>query len=254
MCISSWTHLLASTVHCGTTPSCRVLSAIPTKPGRRATRGRLGGDFPPGVGAAGAAHSFSQRLGAAVGVVHAARRATVRSVPPQRRVIGTQPKRSWPPPLVRTCEKGREGRKGRPTSLIACKPGSEIRLRFATMSGASARSLEKGEACPPRAVGLISATPGRGSGGAAPEPSLPEGPLPRGTGSGCSTRDLSRPARGRREAEGPRGSPGHHRLRFSPVGSAPPGPVPEGLIRLYSMRFCPFAQRTRLVLKAKGIR
>lgn len=36
-------------------------------------------------------------------------------------------------------------------------------------------------------------------------------------------------------------------------GSAPPGPVPEGLIRLYSMRFCPFAQRTRLVLKAKGI-
>ncbi|XP_066211294.1 glutathione S-transferase omega-1 [Saccopteryx leptura] len=37
-------------------------------------------------------------------------------------------------------------------------------------------------------------------------------------------------------------------------GSAPPGPVPEGLIRLYSMRFCPFAERTRLVLKAKGIR
>nr|KAF6456295.1 glutathione S-transferase omega 1 [Rousettus aegyptiacus] len=37
-------------------------------------------------------------------------------------------------------------------------------------------------------------------------------------------------------------------------GSAPPGPVPEGVIRLYSMRFCPFAQRTRLVLKAKGIR
>ncbi|ELK04976.1 glutathione S-transferase omega-1 [Pteropus alecto] len=37
-------------------------------------------------------------------------------------------------------------------------------------------------------------------------------------------------------------------------GSAPPGPVPEGLIRLYSMRFCPYAQRTRLVLKAKGIR
>lgn len=36
-------------------------------------------------------------------------------------------------------------------------------------------------------------------------------------------------------------------------GSAPPGPVPEGLIRLYSMRFCPFAERTRLVLKAKGI-
>ncbi|XP_037660504.1 glutathione S-transferase omega-1 [Choloepus didactylus] len=37
-------------------------------------------------------------------------------------------------------------------------------------------------------------------------------------------------------------------------GSAPPGPVPEGLIRIYSMRFCPFAQRTLLVLKAKGIR
>ncbi|VTJ92161.1 Hypothetical predicted protein, partial [Marmota monax] len=36
-------------------------------------------------------------------------------------------------------------------------------------------------------------------------------------------------------------------------GSAPPGPVPEGLIRVYSMRFCPFAQRTLLVLKAKGI-
>uniref|UniRef100_H0XEI7 Glutathione S-transferase omega n=1 Tax=Otolemur garnettii TaxID=30611 RepID=H0XEI7_OTOGA len=37
-------------------------------------------------------------------------------------------------------------------------------------------------------------------------------------------------------------------------GSAPPGPVPEGLIRIYSMRFCPFAKRTLLVLKAKGIR
>ncbi|XP_053439154.1 glutathione S-transferase omega-1 [Nycticebus coucang] len=37
-------------------------------------------------------------------------------------------------------------------------------------------------------------------------------------------------------------------------GSAPPGPVPEGLIRVYSMRFCPFAKRTLLVLKAKGIR
>ncbi|NXC44607.1 GSTO1 transferase, partial [Penelope pileata] len=36
-------------------------------------------------------------------------------------------------------------------------------------------------------------------------------------------------------------------------GSAAPGPVPEGLIRLYSMRFCPFVQRTRLVLRAKGI-
>ncbi|KAG9337966.1 hypothetical protein JZ751_027303 [Albula glossodonta] len=37
-------------------------------------------------------------------------------------------------------------------------------------------------------------------------------------------------------------------------GSATPGPVPKGQIRLYSMRFCPFAQRTRLVLHAKGIK
>ncbi|XP_018424569.1 PREDICTED: glutathione S-transferase omega-1-like [Nanorana parkeri] len=37
-------------------------------------------------------------------------------------------------------------------------------------------------------------------------------------------------------------------------GSAAPGPVPQGLIRLYSMRFCPFAQRARLVLVAKGIK
>ncbi|XP_021569625.1 glutathione S-transferase omega-1 isoform X3 [Carlito syrichta] len=37
-------------------------------------------------------------------------------------------------------------------------------------------------------------------------------------------------------------------------GSAPPGPVPEGLIRVYSMRFCAFAERTLLVLNAKGIR
>uniref|UniRef100_A0A8C6ZI71 Glutathione S-transferase omega n=1 Tax=Nothoprocta perdicaria TaxID=30464 RepID=A0A8C6ZI71_NOTPE len=36
-------------------------------------------------------------------------------------------------------------------------------------------------------------------------------------------------------------------------GSAAPGPVPAGAIRLYSMRFCPFAQRTRLVLRAKNI-
>lgn len=52
------------------------------------------------------------------------------------------------------------------------------------------------------------------------------------------------------------GSPCHlggdHLL--SPAGSAPPGPVPEGQIRVYSMRFCPYAERTRLVLKAKGIR
>ncbi|XP_032279081.1 glutathione S-transferase omega-2 isoform X2 [Phoca vitulina] len=37
-------------------------------------------------------------------------------------------------------------------------------------------------------------------------------------------------------------------------GSLPPGPVPEGQIRVYSMRFCPYAHRTRLVLRAKGIR
>ncbi|XP_064418935.1 glutathione S-transferase omega-1 [Latimeria chalumnae] len=37
-------------------------------------------------------------------------------------------------------------------------------------------------------------------------------------------------------------------------GSAAPGSVAEGLIRLYSMRFCPFAQRTRLFLEAKGIK
>ncbi|XP_047459236.1 glutathione S-transferase omega-1-like [Mugil cephalus] len=37
-------------------------------------------------------------------------------------------------------------------------------------------------------------------------------------------------------------------------GSAAPGPIPKGSIRLYSMRFCPFAQRTRLVLNAKGIK
>ncbi|XP_062851636.1 glutathione S-transferase omega-1-like [Trichomycterus rosablanca] len=37
------------------------------------------------------------------------------------------------------------------------------------------------------------------------------------------------------------------------TGSCAPGPVPEGKIRIYSMRFCPYAQRTRLVLNAKGI-
>uniref|UniRef100_A0A4X2MFA5 Glutathione S-transferase omega n=1 Tax=Vombatus ursinus TaxID=29139 RepID=A0A4X2MFA5_VOMUR len=37
-------------------------------------------------------------------------------------------------------------------------------------------------------------------------------------------------------------------------GSSPPGPVPDGIIRVYSMRFCPFAERTLLVLKAKGIK
>ncbi|XP_059803194.1 glutathione S-transferase omega-1-like isoform X1 [Hypanus sabinus] len=37
-------------------------------------------------------------------------------------------------------------------------------------------------------------------------------------------------------------------------GSPAPGSVPEGMIRLYSMKYCPFAQRTRLVLEAKGIK
>ncbi|XP_006784058.1 glutathione S-transferase omega-1-like, partial [Neolamprologus brichardi] len=37
-------------------------------------------------------------------------------------------------------------------------------------------------------------------------------------------------------------------------GSTAPGPVPKDYIRVYSMRFCPFAQRARLVLKAKGIK
>ncbi|XP_078421127.1 glutathione S-transferase omega-1-like [Cetorhinus maximus] len=37
-------------------------------------------------------------------------------------------------------------------------------------------------------------------------------------------------------------------------GSPAPGPVPAGVVRVYSMRFCPFAQRTRLVLEAKGIK
>ncbi|XP_074502163.1 glutathione S-transferase omega-1-like [Sebastes fasciatus] len=37
-------------------------------------------------------------------------------------------------------------------------------------------------------------------------------------------------------------------------GSTAPDPVPNNLIRLYSMRFCPFAQRTRLVLSAKEIK
>ncbi|KAM9323790.1 glutathione S-transferase omega-1-like [Gastrophryne carolinensis] len=37
-------------------------------------------------------------------------------------------------------------------------------------------------------------------------------------------------------------------------GSKMPGPVPEGIIRVYSMRFCPFAHRARLILAAKRIK
>nr|XP_033798670.1 glutathione S-transferase omega-1-like isoform X4 [Geotrypetes seraphini] len=37
-------------------------------------------------------------------------------------------------------------------------------------------------------------------------------------------------------------------------GSAAPGPVPAGLTRIYSMRFCPYAHRAVLVLEAKGIK
>eukprot|EP00079_Xenopus_tropicalis_P037432 XP_017951203.1 PREDICTED: glutathione S-transferase omega-1-like [Xenopus tropicalis] len=36
-------------------------------------------------------------------------------------------------------------------------------------------------------------------------------------------------------------------------GSPAPGPVPDGLIRAYLMRFCPFAQRAQLVLIAREI-
>ncbi|XP_068955002.1 glutathione S-transferase omega-1-like [Petaurus breviceps papuanus] len=43
-------------------------------------------------------------------------------------------------------------------------------------------------------------------------------------------------------------------LRSLRKGSPQPGPVPQGVIRVYSMRFCPFSERTRLVLKAKGIK
>ncbi|XP_077114643.1 glutathione S-transferase omega-1-like [Ranitomeya variabilis] len=37
-------------------------------------------------------------------------------------------------------------------------------------------------------------------------------------------------------------------------GRAPPGPVPEGVVRLYGMRFCPYVQRASLVMVAKGIK
>ncbi|XP_066457131.1 glutathione S-transferase omega-1-like [Eleutherodactylus coqui] len=37
-------------------------------------------------------------------------------------------------------------------------------------------------------------------------------------------------------------------------GSADPGPVPDGVIRLYGMRFCPYVQRARLVLIFKEIK
>ncbi|NP_001011256.1 glutathione S-transferase omega 1 isoform X1 [Xenopus tropicalis] len=37
-------------------------------------------------------------------------------------------------------------------------------------------------------------------------------------------------------------------------GSPAPGPVPDGVIRAYIMRFCPFAQRAHLILVAKGIK
>ncbi|XP_068114306.1 glutathione S-transferase omega-1-like [Hyperolius riggenbachi] len=37
-------------------------------------------------------------------------------------------------------------------------------------------------------------------------------------------------------------------------GSPPPGPVPKGYVRLYSMRFSPFAQKVLLVLISKGIK
>lgn len=104
------------------------------------------------------------------------------------------------------------------------------------MSRGSAWSLAKGEACPPQQAGG-----GLGD------------PAARETGRGCRERDFPA-ARGRRGAGGPSSSLGRNHLPFSPAGSAPPGPVPEGLIRLYGMRFCPFAKRTLLVLKAKGIR
>lgn len=37
------------------------------------------------------------------------------------------------------------------------------------------------------------------------------------------------------------------------AGSAKPNPPNDGKLRLYSMRFCPFAQRAHLILDAKGI-
>lgn len=74
-------------------------------------------------------------------------------------------------------------------------------------------------------------------------------PLPR-----CGTRGAGRGSLGRIEyGEGGSGL-GRDSVSPRPAGSAPPGPVPDGVLRVYSMRFCPFAQRTLLVLNAKGIR
>ena len=54
----------------------------------------------------------------------------------------------------------------------------------------------------------------------------------------------------------------HHRHHWTPLNpcnySRLPGetlpPLSPGVLRLYSMAFCPFAERTRLVLAAKGIK
>lgn len=66
------------------------------------------GDFPRGVRAAGAARSSSQRLGAAVAVTR------------RRRFLGTQPRRSCPPTLVRAREKG--GREEKDDLLLPESP------------------------------------------------------------------------------------------------------------------------------------
>ncbi|KAG9461921.1 hypothetical protein GDO78_015395, partial [Eleutherodactylus coqui] len=46
----------------------------------------------------------------------------------------------------------------------------------------------------------------------------------------------------------------HTKLIYFVSGSADPGPVPDGVIRLYGMRFCPYVQRARLVLIFKEIK